>query len=146
MTELNTTREEREGFCSPKSMMPAARALALDCNALEDELQTKCVELLETQVTLVSVRSCLVKANANMEKTERELYLKLNAVEEERDKLREELESARRDLALLQNSWNAQQETIRFADRLLASLADLVDVDVLESWNKRNGIPEGWPQ
>ena len=67
------------------------------------------------------------------------LILKHESTCAERDKLRAELEVARRDLSLLRNSWNAQQESIREADRQLRELADLVDLDVIASWKVQNG-------
>lgn len=54
------------------------------------------------------------------------------------------LEAAERDLSLLRNSWDAQQEAIQISSRHVKELAGFVDADVLESWSKRNGFPEGW--
>lgn len=55
-----------------------------------------------------------------------------------------EIRRLENDLVRLRESWDAQQASIREGDRLLRSLAQLVDLDVLDSWARRNGLGEGW--
>ena len=111
---------ERKGLLSGK-VEPNFFAIAQDLRVVLDELAR-----VRESVTRISEEHGF-------------LILKHESTCAERDKLRAELEVARRDLSLLRNSWNAQQESIREADRQLRELADLVDLDVIASWKVRNG-------
>jgi chromosome segregation ATPase len=87
MKNLHTTPWERAEIIKCPGRQFGRRDLAEDVNTLVDEI----IRMRE------EFRCSAVQQNSRMEAAERELYLKLDEVEQERDKLREDLAIARND-------------------------------------------------